>query len=107
MDNALKIAHASKVRWYDTTCGAIKCESMFAFTLIEGWVELSNVTNDLQWAKLARSSLLYVHTNVKDSKGRYSKRWDDTNTVPITRWKLLYPASTGRAYWVLAKQDDR
>ena len=103
LDKAVEIAQAAKERWYEEASGAIKCESMFAFTLIEGWVELSNVTNDRRWKDMARSSLHYVHSNVKDSRGRYSKRWDDKNAAAITHWKLLYPASTGRAYWVLAK----
>lgn len=102
LDRAVEVAQASKDRWYDAASGAIQCESMFAFTLIEGWVELSKVTGDTHWRDLAASTLRYVHAHVRDPEGRYSKRWDDQNTAPVSQWNLLYPASTARAYWVLA-----
>lgn len=105
LDKAIQIAQASRQQWADPASGAIRCESMFAYTLIEGWVELSSATGDRQWKDLARSCMLYVHEQVRDSAGRYSKRWDDKNTIPITRWKLLYPAAAARAYWVLAAAD--
>jgi hypothetical protein len=78
---------------------------MFAYTLIEGWVELSAETGDSQWIDQARLCMRYVHEQVRDSTGRYSKRWDDKNSTPITRWKLLYPAAAARAYWVLAESE--
>ena len=107
LDKALQIAKASQQQWYDASTGTIKCESMFAFTLAEGWVELSKAANDLHWNQLAESAMFFVHANVKDPNGRYSKRWDDKNIKPITRWKLLYPAATARAYWSLVKQDKQ
>lgn len=102
-EKAEQIANASRDQWYNASSGAIQCESMFAFTLIEGWVELSEATGDRQWATLAESALSYVHANVKDPNGRYSRRWDDINAAPMTHWKLLYPAATARAYWAMAK----
>lgn len=102
MDKAIQIAQASRQKWVYPASGAIRCESMFAYTLIEGWVELSEATGDRQWIDQARLSMRYVHEQVRDSAGRYSKRWDDKNSTPITRWKLLYPAAAARAYWVLA-----
>lgn len=107
LDKALQIAKASQRKWYEASTGAVKCESMFAFTLVEGWVELSHAANDLHWKRLAESAMVFVHSNVKDSNGRYSKRWDDKNGKPITRWKLLYPAATARAYWCLVKMDEQ
>lgn len=105
LDKSLQISAAAKQRWFDADTGALKCESMFAYTLIEGWVELSETTGDIHWKDLAQTSIRYVHESVRDSNGRYSKRWDDNNTTPITRWKLLYPAAAARAYWVLAAAD--
>jgi uncharacterized protein YyaL (SSP411 family) len=103
LDQAVQIASASQDHWIDPASGAIEDEAMFAFTLAEGWIELSEVTGDPQWLELARLSVRYVHENVKDPNGRYSNRWDDQNSEPITQWKLLYPAATARAYWVLAQ----
>lgn len=102
---AVHIAKASQDRWVEPTSGAIKCESMFGFTLAEAWIELSEVTGDRLWLALAQSGVKYVHENVKDPHGRYSKRWDDKNREPITQCKLLYPAAAARAYWVLAESD--
>jgi alpha-mannosidase len=103
LEKAVQIAKAAENQWYDAASGAIKCNAMFAFTLVEGWVELSAITNDMHWRNLAESSLSYVHENVRDVNGRYSNRWDGKNAAPISRWLLLYPAATARAYWVLAK----
>lgn len=104
LDQAAQIAQASRKQWYDEASGAVKCESMFAFTLIEGWLELSEAAGQKHWKNLAQRSMLYVRQNVRDSNGRYSKRWDDKNTEALTQWKLLYPAAAARAYWALAEK---
>lgn len=105
LEKAARIAEAAADRWYDASSGAIHCESMFAFTLIEAWVELARATGQERWQKRARTSMHYVHDQVRDPNGRYSKRWDAKNDSPITRWKLLYPAAAARAYWVLAETE--
>ena len=105
LDKALQTAEASRRRWFNESTGAIHCESMFAFTLIEGWAELAEATGDRRWEDAARRAMRYVHEYVRDADGRYSKRWDDKNSTPVTHWRLLYPAAAARAYWVLAAED--
>ncbi|MBP8605686.1 MAG: AGE family epimerase/isomerase [Phycisphaerae bacterium] len=102
LEQAEQIAKACQKEWFDETSGAVRCESMFAFTLIEGWLELSEAAGQKHWKNLAERGMLYVRQNVRDPNGRYSKRWDATNTEALTQWKLLYPAAAARAYWALA-----
>ncbi|WP_169853163.1 glycoside hydrolase family 76 protein [Anaerohalosphaera lusitana] len=101
LEKAVEIAVAAHKRWFDSSTNAIKCESMFAFTLVEGWIKLSEATRNPKWKQFAENAMVYVHENVKDPVGRYSKRWDDKNTEPLNRWNLLFPAATARAYWAL------
>lgn len=102
LDKAKKIAQAAEKHWVDAETGAIKCESMFVWTLIEGWVELSAVTDDPHWQTLGERAATYLYAYVRDPNGRYPKRWDRPTRNELTRWMLLYPASNARAYWVLA-----
>lgn len=103
LENAAATAKAAEAYWYDAT-GALKCEAMFAFTLVEAWLELAAATKDERWRALAESTMLYVHQNVQDKSGRYAKRWDSAVAEPLTRWNLLYPAAAARAYWSLADE---
>lgn len=102
LEKARRTAQACRERWLDEETGALRCEAMFAFTLIEAWVEFGAVSKEQEWLQAARKGMEYVHQQVRDSRGRYSKRWDQPNPAPITEWKLLYPAAAARAYWVLA-----
>lgn len=102
LDKAIRLAEACRSRWFDESSGAIRCESMFAFTLVEAWVELSAASGRPQWLQRAQKAMHYVHQNVRDSRGRYAKRWDYVCREPLERWNLLYPAAAARAYWVLA-----
>jgi uncharacterized protein YyaL (SSP411 family) len=103
LQKAKRTAQACRQRWLDEQTGALRCEAMFAFTLIEAWVELGAASGDPNWLQGACKVMEYVHRAVRDPKGRYAKRWDRPNPEPIDEWKLLYPSAAARAYWVLAE----
>lgn len=107
LKKAERTAQACRRRWLEESSGALHCEAMFAFTLIEAWVELSAVSGDANWLEAARKTMEYVHQQVRDSRGRYSKRWDRPNPAPIEEWNLLYPSAAARAYWTLAEALEK
>jgi len=44
----------------------------------------------------------HVHNNLRDTNGRYPRRWDQPPSEPINAYMLIDQASAARAYFVLA-----
>lgn len=102
LEKANAIAAAAEKHWLDPQTGAVRCEAMFVWTLVEGWVNLSKVSDQSHWQEVSQKAATYLYEHVRDPKGRYPKRWDRPTEGEITEWNLLYPASNARAFWVLA-----
>lgn len=104
LEKARDIARSAENHWYDSETGAISCQPMFVWTLIEGWVHLADAAGEQHWKELAGRSVSFLYENVRDSQGRYPSRWDNArNGRNIRRWRLLYPVGAAKAYWVMAE----
>jgi len=106
LDKANTIAAAAEEHWVDSDTGAVRCEAMFVWTLLEGWVALSEATGRVHWKDVSQRAAAYLYEHVRDSNGRYPKRWDRPARGELNAWNLLYPASNARAYWVLAQANQ-
>lgn len=103
LEKAIDLATAAEKHWVNPDNGALKCEAMFTWTLVEGWVELSRATDNPHWRNLSEKAVSYMYEHTRDAKGRFAKRWDAVVENELRAWNILYPASNARALWVLAK----
>ena len=61
LEKAIKIAEAAEKQWINPDTGAVTCESMFAWTLAEGWVELSAAADQPRWRSLSERATSYLY----------------------------------------------
>jgi uncharacterized protein YyaL (SSP411 family) len=104
---AERVAQSAAALWIDPESGAVNDAGRFAHMLLEALLEVDRHTSEPRWQSTVRTSLEFVHHNVRDQNGRYASRWDRTLSRPLQTYQLLDQASTARGYLTAAHALDK
>ena len=97
---ATRLARASQLRWLSTTNGSIRGPGVFAWVLIDGYIQLYKISGDNKFLVLARRALIYAHDHCRVPGGFYAGTWNTPAKAGHTI-KLINQACIGSSYFSL------
>ena len=96
-----RIAAAAQRRWINPANGSIRGPGVFAWVLLDGYIQLYKIDHDKKWIRLVRRALTYAHRHCRNPQDFYGRTW---NGLPPggTSIKLINQACIGGSYFLLA-----
>ena len=98
---ANRLATASQLRWISSSNGSVSGPGVFAWVLIDGYIQLYKISGDKKFLTLARRALVYAHSHCCMPGGFYTGAWN-APPKPGHTIKLINQASIGGSYFLLA-----
>ena len=98
---ANRIASSAQLRWISSANGSIGGPGVFAWVLLDGYIQLYKIGHDKKWLEMTQRALIYVHRHCQKSRGFYGRSW---NGSPRTgkSIKLINQACVGSSYFLLS-----
>jgi rhamnogalacturonyl hydrolase YesR len=81
---------AAEIKWFNAQTGALKDPGYFAFTLIDSWYDMYDITKDKQYLLNAFKAVDFIYNKLRDTNGRYPEYWSTPVTSVLTAWDLRY-----------------
>jgi rhamnogalacturonyl hydrolase YesR len=79
---------AAEIKWFNAQTGALKDPGYFAFTLIDSWYDLYDISKDKQYLRSAFKAVDFIYNKLQDANGRYPEYWATPVTSILTAWDL-------------------
>ncbi len=99
---ANRIARAAQRRWISPRNGSISGPGVFAWVLMDGYIQLYKIGHDKKWLDLAQRALAYVHKHCQKPPGFYGGSWNDPPRT-VKSIKLINQACVGGSYFLLSR----
>jgi|GEM_PF-5925803 len=97
LDDARHLGFAMETTYIDWQTHALKETGQWGgHDMTNAYVDLYEVTGDINWLNIATGYLQFVRDNGKDANGRYPETWSDVGKAGAPG--LLYQASAARAF---------
>lgn len=98
---ANRIASAAQLRWVNSVNGSFSGPGVFAWVLLDGYIQLYKIGHDKKWLELGQHALKYIYYHCQTPSGFYGGAW---NAPPRTGRvvKLINQACVGGSYFLLA-----
>ena len=95
------LAVAARNQWINPTNGSVSGPGVFAWVLIDGYIQLYKISGDKKFLALAQRALVYAHNHCCMPGGFYTGAWN-APPKPGHTLKLINQASIGGSYFLLA-----
>lgn len=106
LEETRRLSQASVDYWIDAETGAMSDSGKFAHMLLEALLAVDKLDANSDWKPTVSKSLTYVHDQLRESRGRYPRRWDGRRDRDASTMTLLDQASAARAFFVLALAES-
>lgn len=97
---ANRIATSAQLRWISSANGSISGPGVFAWVLLDGYIQLYTIGHDKKWLELAQRALIYVHRHCQRPRGLYGGSWNGPPRVGNSI-KLINQACVGSSYFLV------
>ena len=97
---ANRIAAAAQRRWINPVNGSIRGRGVFAWVLLDGYIQLYKIDHDKKWIHLVQHALTYAHRHCRNPDGFYGRTWNHSPKVGHSV-KLINQACVGGSYFLL------
>ena len=98
---ANRIAASAQLRWISSANGSIGGPGVFAWVLLDGYIQLYKIGHDKKWLELTQRALIYVHHHCQQPRGFYGGSWNGPPRTG-TSIKLINQACVGSSYFLLS-----